>query len=148
MIDKKTYQEKFDSLMTKLNSEYEQFCIDEYAKTKEDIFNDCEKIRFYKSIYEYMEDVFVDYSNTSDFYWATLDCIADVPYGLLGLLYDFYLSKEVASVNTHDDITQLIADYCIRLIGYKEEEYRKSINIPIKFGLSNINKDKGVKSND
>ena len=116
MIDEKKYEEKFDNLISKVNKEYIQFHMDELEKSKSEIFEDCSKIRFYKTICEYMEDVFGDFSNMNDCYGIVL-AFAEEPYGLIGLLYDFYLSREHASINTYADITDIFTWYFNDVIG-------------------------------
>ena len=121
MINKEKYEEKFDRLMKNINDEFALFYDDELKKSKDEIFDDCAKIRFYKSIYEYIGHVFGDLSYMEHYYGMVLALLRE-PFGLIGLLYDFYLSKEGYSINTYDDIDTMIADYVTALMCRKQRK--------------------------
>ena len=118
MKEQVKYEVNFDELMKSVNDEFALFYNAELKKSKDEIFDDCEKIRFYKSIYDYISHVFGDFSRKEHYNGMILALLKD-PYGLIDRLYDFYsfhLPKKGYRINTYDDIDEIIADYVTALI--------------------------------
>ena len=87
------------------DKEFEEFKQEELSKDKEEIFKDNYPIRFYDEIHEFL-------ICESALKTCELEVIASEGTKFIGLLYDFYLDREYASISTWEEITDMIADYC------------------------------------
>lgn len=88
--------------------EFDAFKKEELLKTKEEIFNDNYKIRFYDEMYEflgYAESLF-------DFKIRELRFIESEGTDFIRQIYDYFLGCEYASIASYDEITQMVHDYC------------------------------------
>lgn len=95
--------------------EYTNFKTAELQKSKEEIYDDNYKIRFYIEMYEY----FTANKENSFLNVNLCKCLINDSPNIISELYDYYLSNEYASITTWEDINEMIYDY--------NKEYYKDI---------------------
>ena len=104
-MDEKKMNELLETVQANADKEFEEFKQAEMQKDKEAIFNDNYLIRFYDELHEFL-------ISESLLKSEELEVIASEGTCFIKLLYDFYLDREYASINTWEDISDMIADYC------------------------------------
>lgn len=87
------------------DTEFKNFKHLELQKSKEEIFKDNYKIRFFDELHEFL-------ISETDLGSEKEMVVVSKGNCFITLLYDFYLSKEYASINTWDDVLDMILDYC------------------------------------
>lgn len=89
------------------DAEYEAFKKAELARSKEEIFDDNYRIRFYDEMHGYLTAEGADANLNA----GTARKMAKRGTSLISLLYDYFLKREYASINTWEDITDMINNY-------------------------------------
>ena len=104
-MDERKIDDLLKIVQENADKEFDGFKEAELQKGKEEIFNDNYQIRFFDEIHEFLiSESLLDSEE--------LETIASEGTSFISLLYDFYLDREYASINSWDDIVDLIADYC------------------------------------
>lgn len=87
--------------------EFNEFKDDELEKSKEEIFEDNYKIRFFDEMHEFLisENLLQSYE---------LSVIAKHGTAFISHLYDFYLGSEYAAITNWEEVVDMIADFCDR----------------------------------
>ncbi len=88
-----------------VRKEFDLFFAEEMAKPKEEIFNDHRMILFYSELNEYLSSI--RNGLDKDHY----RCLYEEGESVIASLYDFYGSVNDTSIDTWDDITDLVHDY-------------------------------------
>jgi hypothetical protein len=106
--------DKYEKLKTNVNTEFENFKNKMLKESKEEIFDNAYKIRFYTNVWDYIQ-----YLNKDTFLEeAYIECLLQDFQSVLTCLWDYFLKQEYASVETYDDTQDLIENYCEKY--YKE----------------------------
>lgn len=87
------------------DTEFKNFKHLELQKSKEEIFKDNYKIRFFDEVHDFL----ICKTDLED---EDMEIIISDGLIFIALLYDFYLSKEYTSINTWEDISDMISEYC------------------------------------
>ena len=104
---KKDCIEDIKQLTEKIIDEYKMFWYEMMEKDKNEIFESCNKIKFYSCVSEYFEWE----ENIDKKYVEALKNIIHP----LGALWQYYLDHEYIRASTWDDIDELLACYSDRL---------------------------------
>ena len=86
--------------------EFQEYREAELKKSKEEIFNDNNKIRFYTELADFFECSPEAYLDEEHF-----RCLYQDGKSVICCLYDYYLSNEYASINNRSDLTDMIRNY-------------------------------------
>lgn len=106
-------------------TEFFEFRNKELSKEKEEIFIDCHKIYFFKTLYN-----FISNQTYRDIYYRlivspltenALKLMLKEGTNFISLLYDYYLKEERTLINTWHDVFDLINDYGNKYGGDKNE---------------------------
>lgn len=91
-----------------VTNEFNLFYAKEMEKSKDEIFYDYYKINFYNEMKDYLV------TDEGNFYLneKAFKCLYKEGEDVLDSLYTYYLKQEYASVNSWDEIGDLIIRYC------------------------------------
>ena len=98
-------EELLETVAQNAEVEFKIFKNLELEKGKKEIFEDNYEIRFYDAIHEFLTSENLLQSDE-------LEVISSESVNFIGLLYDYYLKNEHASITTWEDITDMISRYC------------------------------------
>lgn len=96
-----------EKLSLRVEKEFKEYKENMLLKTKEEIFNNNYKIRFCVEMHEYFYDIPEILLDDIE-----IDILISVYGNLLEVLYDFYLKREYASINSWEDITDWVKMFC------------------------------------
>lgn len=94
------------SVIESVKNEFNNFKKNELEKSKEEIFKDYYVICFY----EELSDFFIDsyYNDLEDMHY---ECLLKGKGHILWSLYEYYFKSECTSINSYEDIKDLIVNY-------------------------------------
>lgn len=81
--------------LKRIEREFEDFRNEILSLSKEKIFDEAYKIRFYTEIYTFLKETHYEVKKSTS----------------IAGLYDFYLSDEYRSINTWSEVREMIYDY-------------------------------------
>lgn len=102
MNEKINYKEK---VIQSVEKEYEKFRADELNQTPEQIFEDCHRIYFNREITDFLT------SNVNNLSNKHYRCLYEDCGSVLPCLWDYYLKSEYATVDTYDEIEEMVKSY-------------------------------------
>lgn len=88
-----------------VNDEFERFREKEIQQSPEQVFEDCHKIYFNREITDYLTS---DLNGLSSEHYR---CLYEDRGCILPNLWDFYLKSEYATVDTWEEIGEMVVDY-------------------------------------
>ena len=95
-----------NAVQENVRQEFDEFFAEEMQKPKEEIFNDSYKIRFYTELNEFLT------ANNDDFLGrGEYRCLYEEGTHVIASLYDHYLYTDYASINTWDDVRDMVRTY-------------------------------------
>lgn len=123
MNNKETTRDELIKIITQnAKTEFCEFEKKELSKEKEEIFIDCYKIYFFKTLYNFiLNQPYIDHRLISPLRENTLKLMLKEGTNFISLLYDYYLKEERTSVNTCHDIFDLITNYSNKYGGIENE---------------------------
>ena len=100
-MKRENFGSKEKMLIHRVKQEYKKFKYRMLLRSKNEIYDRCNKICFVESIYEYF--IYVE-EIPNDYVKALFKCKRSI----LGSLYEIYLNNEQVRVETWDDIDELL----------------------------------------